>query len=78
VQTATATATTAPGAERCPLCGVEFDAGGQGCRPSCPLAKGCSVVCCPSCGYSFPQEGRGLAGGLRRLIDRFKERKGSP
>jgi hypothetical protein len=31
-------------------------------------------VCCPSCGYSFPQEA-GLAGGLRRLIDRFKDRK---
>jgi hypothetical protein len=42
--------------------------------PSCPLAAGCRVVCCPSCGYSFPQES-GLAGGLRRLIDRFKERK---
>ena len=57
--------------ERCPLCGLEFDGEGQGCRPSCPLAKGCSVVCCPSCGYSFPQE-RGLAGGLRRILDRLK------
>ncbi len=63
-----------PRNERCPLCGADFDAVGQGCRPSCPLAAGCRVVCCPSCGYSFPQES-GLAGGLRRLIDRFKERK---
>jgi hypothetical protein len=38
------------------------------------MAKGCSVVCCPSCGYSFPQE-TGLAGGLRRLIDRLDRRK---
>ena len=59
--------------ETCPLCGAAFDPTGQGCRPSCPLAKGCHVVCCPSCGYSFPQEA-GLAGGLRRLIDRFKDR----
>jgi hypothetical protein len=58
-------------AETCPLCGDRFDAEGQGCRPSCPMAKGCRVVCCPSCGYSFPQEA-GLAGGLRRLIDRLK------
>jgi hypothetical protein len=65
---------TAARLERCPLCAMEFDAEGQGCRPSCPLAKGCSVVCCPSCGYSFPQE-RGLAGGLRRLLDRMKSRK---
>ncbi len=60
--------------ETCPLCGNAFDAEGQGCRPSCPLAAGCRVVCCPACGYSFPQES-GLAGGLRRIIDRFKERR---
>ena len=58
---------TAARLERCPLCGTDFAAEGQGCRPSCPMAKGCSVVCCPSCGYSFPQE-RGLAGGLRQQI----------
>ena len=63
--------------ERCPLCGATFDAGGQGCRPSCPLAAGCKVVCCPSCGYSFPQE-TGLAGGLRRLLDRFQKRTTNP
>jgi hypothetical protein len=60
--------------ESCPLCGATFDAAGQGCRPSCPLSKGCHVVCCPSCGYSFPQEA-GLAGGLRRLLDRLKPEK---
>jgi hypothetical protein len=64
-------AAVVPGIETCSLCGVRFDAAGQGCRPSCPMAKGCRVVCCPSCGYSFPQEA-GLAGGLRRLIDRLK------
>ncbi len=63
--------------ERCPLCANEFDAGGQGCRPSCPMAAGCRVVCCPSCGYSFPQE-TGLAGGLRRLLDRFQRKAMSP
>ncbi len=61
--------------ERCPLCGNTFDAEGQGCRPSCPLARGCRVICCPSCGYSFPQES-GVAGGLRKLFDRLKERRG--
>ncbi len=66
--------TTSRPMERCPLCGAGFDPAGQGCRPSCPMAKGCSVVCCPSCGYSFPQE-TGLAGGLRRLIDRLGRRR---
>ncbi len=63
--------------ETCPLCGATFDAGSQGCRPSCPMAKGCSVVCCPSCGYSVPQES-GVAGGLRKLLDRLKERRAQP
>jgi hypothetical protein len=64
--------------ETCPLCGNAFDAAGQGCRPSCPLARGCSVVCCPSCGYSFPQE-RGLAAGLRRLLERWRQdRRSAP
>jgi hypothetical protein len=66
--------------ERCPLCAVEFDASGQGCRPSCPMATGCRVVCCPSCGYSFPQENAGLAGRLKRFLDqrrRASAEKGS-
>ena len=57
--------------ERCPLCGTEFDAEGQGCRPSCPMSEGCRVVCCPACRYGFPQE-TGLAGRLRRFLDRRK------
>ncbi len=58
--------------ERCPLCGAEFDAEGQGCRPSCPMAKGCKVVCCPSCSYSFPQE-TGLAGRLKAFLERRRQ-----
>ena len=66
---------TVPRQETCPLCGAAFDAAGQGCRPSCPMSKGCAVICCPACGYSFPQEEKGLAGGLRRLLDRLKKDK---
>ena len=62
-----------PRMERCPLCGSTFDAEGQGCRPSCPMAKGCKVVCCPACGYSFPQE-TGLAGRLKALLERRRTR----
>jgi hypothetical protein len=57
--------------EDCPLCGTAFDPEGLGCRPSCPLAAGCRVVCCPSCGYSFPQA-TGLAGRLKRFLERRK------
>ncbi len=73
--TATAAAPARAAAqERCPLCGQDFDASGQGCRPSCPMAKGCKVVCCPSCGYSFPQENAGLAGRLKQF---FQSRSGT-
>jgi hypothetical protein len=63
-----------PRMEHCPLCGIGFGPEGQGCRSSCPLAKGCRVVCCPACHYSFPQE-TGLARALRGLVDRMKEKK---
>jgi len=63
--------------ESCPLCSVEFDASGQGCRPSCPMASGCRVVCCPSCGYSFPQENAGLAGKLKQFFQRRAAQRGT-
>jgi hypothetical protein len=62
--------------ETCPLCSLEFDASGQGCRPSCPMATGCRVVCCPSCGYSFPQENAGLAGKLKQFFQRRQTGRG--
>ena len=63
--------------EKCPLCSVEFDASGQCCRPSCPMAAGCRVVCCPSCGYSFPQENAGLAGRLKQFFQRRQAGRGT-
>jgi hypothetical protein len=33
------------------------------------MATGCHVVCCPGCGYSFPQENAGLAGRLKRFLE---------
>jgi hypothetical protein len=67
---------TAPStlAESCPLCGGAFHASDRGCRPSCPLSSGCGMMCCPRCGYGFPQEGRGLAGVLRRALVRLGRR----
>ena len=47
--------TIAPATQKCALCGAEFDARSQGCRPGCPMGHGCGMVCCPRCGYGFPQ-----------------------
>jgi Fe2+ transport system protein FeoA len=35
----------------CPMCGQVFDAAAHVACQSCPLNKGCQLVCCPSCGY---------------------------
>lgn len=39
---------------RCPLCQREIDPNDRACRSGCPVSKGCTLVCCPGCGYSFP------------------------
>ena len=42
---------------KCPLCGFEFtEEEGKGACGGCPLAHGCSMRRCPSCGYEVPAE----------------------
>jgi hypothetical protein len=36
----------------CTICGHRFDPAGQAGCSSCPLHKGCTMVCCPACGSS--------------------------
>ena len=40
----------------CPLCGT--DVTGAECHSSCPMARGCSMIRCPRCGYEFVESGR--------------------
>jgi uncharacterized protein (DUF2225 family) len=37
----------------CPLCAHRFDPEEHAACSSCPLQRGCSLVCCPACGYSM-------------------------
>jgi len=39
----------------CPLCAHEFDPQALNCAGRCPLAavQGCSLICCPNCGYEM-------------------------
>jgi len=55
-----------PARYKCPLCGCEFDASDQRCH-SCPMARTCSVICCPNCGYGFATQSR-LVGWLKRIF----------
>jgi Fe2+ transport system protein FeoA len=54
----------------CALCGFTYEPGGESCRGQhCPLAwSGCHIAHCPRCGYTAPDEARGLAGWLSRLL----------
>jgi Fe2+ transport system protein FeoA len=53
--------------QSCPLCQAEFDPSCANCSSGCPMAKGCSVLTCPSCGYSFPKP-TGLSAWLARFF----------
>jgi Fe2+ transport system protein FeoA len=44
----------------CALCGHRFDPHAASICASCPLGKGCSLACCPNCGYGAPDPGRSL------------------
>lgn len=48
----------------CGMCGHRFDPLETSLCASCPLGKGCSLACCPACGYSAPDPGRSTIVGL--------------
>lgn len=35
----------------CPVCGYAFSQPAEAACRSCPLRRGCPLVCCPSCGH---------------------------
>lgn len=53
----------------CPLCGQDFDETELSCQGRCPMAQvqGCSLLCCPHCGYQMVDERKS---GLAQLIKR--------
>ena len=55
----------------CPLCSTDFS--GENCHASCPMARGCSMIRCPRCGYEFVESGRFLD-MLRRWVRRAPAR----
>ncbi|HEV3193627.1 MAG TPA: hypothetical protein VGY54_24145 [Polyangiaceae bacterium] len=43
----------------CGMCGHAFTREeGAACQGGCPMATGCGMVTCPSCGYEFPPESK--------------------
>lgn len=54
----------------CPLCLHRFDAGESSACASCPIGAGCSLACCPSCGYGAPDPARSTLLRLARALRR--------
>ncbi len=63
----------------CPLCGYEFDENSMQCHTSCPMNAGCSMMCCPQCGYQMVDETKTRAAGwLRRLLSGRQKANAAP
>jgi len=52
----------------CALCGHRFDPRATNICASCPLGKGCALVCCPDCGYSAPDPSRSAVVALAARV----------
>ncbi len=54
----------------CDFCGLDFDptCAEQSCQ-GCPLARGCSKLNCPRCGYPILPEAK-LIGWFRNLLQK--------
>jgi hypothetical protein len=54
----------------CTLCGYKFTEYNIACE-SCILNKSCNLICCPNCGYKFPQESK----IYNYILKKFKKEK---
>jgi hypothetical protein len=52
----------------CTMCGETFDPATHTACQSCPLQKGCSLVCCPRCGFEMVDVSQSR---LVRLVSRW-------
>jgi Fe2+ transport system protein FeoA len=55
----------------CSMCGTSFIPAARGGCQSCPMNNGCSLVCCPKCGYENVDVQQS---SLARLASRFLRR----
>ncbi len=56
----------------CGMCGHAFTREeGAACSKGCPMAQGCGMVTCPSCGYEFPPESK-LVNFVTNLVRRTR------
>lgn len=61
---------------RCPLCGFEFSKDEAECHEGCPFREGCSLYCCPNCGYRMVDEEKSTLARLARKAGSLLRRRG--
>jgi rubredoxin len=62
---------------QCPLCGFEFDPTVARVCSRCPVQFGCTLICCPNCGYQMVDvEASRLGRWLERLLGKRPEGQG--
>ncbi len=60
---------------KCMLCGLEFkEEEGQAACKGCPIARSCSLIKCPNCGYEISKESD-LIKSLKRWKEKIYEAK---
>ena len=62
----------------CSLCGLAFDPAANPACPTCPLANGCAIVCCPRCGHDTVDPARSSLVQLGARVGRFLGRRRNP
>ena len=53
---------------KCALCGYEYDETDMDCHTGCPMGDGCSIICCPNCGFQVVDESKSKSVALVRRV----------
>jgi hypothetical protein len=69
-------ATTAKQFITCAMCGHTYDPQENAACPTCPLNKGCSLTCCPKCGYESVDPSRSRLAGLFSSLFKINKTSG--
>ena len=61
----------------CPMSGHRFDPAAHSSCGSCPLQRGCDMVCCPACGYNTVDVGGSRLARLAEALLAMGKTKGA-
>jgi hypothetical protein len=59
----------------CAMCGYTFDPEAHASCQACPLSKGCTLVCCPNCGFETVNPEQSKLARIASLLFSLNTRK---